>query len=172
MTIEEPLIIATVGLVIATLALALVTLGLYWEARRVRVEANVVAYAAPWEMAGGLFVVIQIENAGPATATNVEVKWRLGREATTREGVLREPVFIAGFRRTILPDRTKMDDLAADGATIHIELEWRDGRWRTQHRTIATTCAAVKDDYTNSGGLLRPSQLEVLTQIRDALKDK
>lgn len=167
---EDGLLIATIGLVISTTALAVVTLGLYWEARRLRVEAGVIAYAAPWEMAGGLYVVILIENTGPAIARNVSVEWSLGRSATTSNGVLREPVFTVGFRRTILPDKSRMDDLAAEDATIRISLSWEDGRRGTQSRVTETTCAAVKANYADSGGLPRPSQIEVLTQIRDELK--
>lgn len=70
----DALTVATFGLVLATALLALVTAGLYWESRRIRVEANLVAYAAPWELAYGLYPAILIENAGPAVARDVTIK--------------------------------------------------------------------------------------------------
>ena len=109
----DALTLATFGLVSATLLLALVTAGLYWESRRIRVEANLVAYAAPWEIAYGLYPAILVENAGPAVARDVTVTRTLTRPAGIADGVLREPAFPIGFRRTILPAKgPKLDELA------------------------------------------------------------
>ena len=168
----DALTLATFGLVFATALLALVTAGLYWESRRLRVEANLVAYAAPWELAYGLYPAILIENAGPAVARDVTVTWTLNRPAGNAEGLLREPAFPIGFRRTILPTKgPKLDDLAKEGAKISIELAWRDDRRGTQRRRIDTTCEAIRADYTRSGALPRPSDSELQMQIRDALRE-
>jgi hypothetical protein len=168
----DVLTVATFGLVFATVLLMLVTAGLYWESRRLRVEANLVAFAAPWEMAYGLYPAILIENAGPAVARDVTITWTLTRPAGNADGVLREPAFPIGFRRTILPTKgPKLDDLAKEGAAISIELAWRDGRRGTQRRRIEKTCEAIRADYTRSGALPRASDSELQVQIRDALRE-
>lgn len=164
--------LATFGLVFATGLLALVTAGLYWESRRLRVEANLVAYAVPWEIAYGLYPAILVENAGPAVARDVTITWTLTRLTGNADGVLREPAFLVGFRRTILPAKgPKLDDLATEGAAISIELAWRDGRRRTQRSRVETTCEAIRADYTRSGALPRPCDSELQMQIRDALRE-
>ena len=129
-TPEQTLTLATIGLVVATVGLVAVTLLMWWEARRQRVEAVVIATVVPWDAAGGLYIAIQIENAGPAIAREIEIVWRLERKVDAVEGALREPLFGVGFRRTIVPIRTgtTMDQLAAEGASVYVELAWRD--WR------------------------------------------
>ena len=164
--------LATFGLVCATALLALVTAGLYWESRRLRVEANLVAWAAPWEIAYGLYPAILIENAGPAVARDVTITWTLNRPTGSADGMLREPAFPVGFRRTILPAKgPKLDDLAAEGAAITIELAWRDGRRGRQEHHVEARCEAIRADYTHSGALPRPTDNELQLQIRDVLRE-
>jgi hypothetical protein len=169
----DALTVATVGLAIATVGLVVVSLLVWWEARRLRVEAVMVATAVPWEVAGGLYLAILLDNAGPAVARDVEVRWTLNRNVDAASGTLREPLFVPGFRRTILPIRggTTMDQLAAEGASVHVELEWRDWRRGKQTQVLDTTIEAVRAAVAESGALPRMSMIEVLDQIRDQLKE-
>jgi hypothetical protein len=159
---EIVLIVATIGLVGATLLL-------WWEARKLHTEANLVVWAAPWELAGGLYIAILLQNAGPVIARDVSLTWRLLR-SDAQKGVLNEPVMDVGFRRTIPMKWAQMDQLAAEGTSIEADLSWRDGRRGTQARQVRVTCQRIKDDYAESGALPRPSQLETLGQIRDELE--
>jgi hypothetical protein len=160
---ELVLAVATLGLVVATLLLV-------WESRRQRVEANVVAWVAPWELAGGLYLAIQVENTGPAIARSLVLDWRFV-SATLPNGHLAEPVMSVGFRRTMLPTREqRLDALAAQGVPIEIDLSWRDGRRGTQTQKVRTDCRAVKAAVDESRAMPRPSQAEVLGQIRDELE--
>lgn len=164
---------ATATLTVATLGLVVATLLLWQEARRLRVDANVTASVVPWEVAGGLYIAIVVDNAGPAVARDVQVEWRLDRKVDEKSGRLREPAFAVGFRRTILPIRSgaRMDDLAAEGASVHAELAWRDGRRRVQHASIQANCEDVRSAYADSGALPRPSLLETLDRIPEQLTE-
>lgn len=162
--------VATLTLTIATLLLVATTLLLWWEARKLRVEANVVAFAAPWEVAGGLYISILVENAGPSIARDVAVDWWLDRKVDARKGVLKEPIFDVGFRRTIPMKAATLDQLAADGSSIRIDLAWRDGRWGTHRLSTTTACEEIRAAYADSDALPRPSLIETLDQIRDQLK--
>lgn len=172
MTPEQTLTLATIGLVVATVGLVAVTLLMWWEARRQRVEAVVIATVVPWDAAGGLYIAIQIENAGPAIAREIEIVWRLERKVDAVEGALREPLFGVGFRRTIVPIRTgtTMDQLAAEGASVYVELAWRDWRRGVHRQRIDTSIEAVRAAYADSGAIPRTSMIEALDQVRDALK--
>lgn len=170
---ESDLVRVTIALVLVTLLLAIATLLLWWEARRQRIEASMVVSVAPWEVADGQYPAIHVDNAGPAIAREVSVEWRLNRNVDATDGVLREPAFGVGFRRTILPDRDgkhTIEQLAAEGASVHVEMSWKDGRSGRQHQTIDQTLRAVHEAYNKSGAMPRPSQIETLYQIRDHLK--
>lgn len=168
---EEWVNVGEIALVIAGLGLVAATLLLWWEARKLRTEANVAVWAAPWEVAGGLFVAILVQNAGPVIARDVKVTWRLVRSVDSPKGVLKEPVMDVGFRRTIPMKAATLDQLAAEGASIEADLSWRDGRRGEQKQPLRVTGQQIKDDYADSGALPRPSQIEVLDQIRDQLKE-
>ncbi|HKQ18229.1 MAG TPA: hypothetical protein VJW75_00650 [Candidatus Eisenbacteria bacterium] len=159
------------ALVVATLGLVAATILLWWEARKLRTEANVVVWAAPWELAGGLYIAILLQNAGPVIAREVRLTWRLARTVDGRNGVLSEPIIEVGFRRTIPMKWATLDQLAAEAATIEADLTWRDGRRGRQSQTLRISAQQIKDDYDESGALPRPSQLEVLGQIRDQIKE-
>jgi hypothetical protein len=170
---ETDLVRVTIALVFATLLLAIATLLVWWEARRQRIEAGMVVSVAPWEVADGQYPAIHVDNAGPAIARDVSVKWDLNRKVDATNGLLREPAFGVGFRRTILPDRDgkhTIEQLAAEEASIHVEMSWKDGRRGRQHQTIEQTLQAVHQAYNKSGAMPRPSQIETLYQIRDHLK--
>lgn len=166
------------AIVLVTLAYTITTLLLVLEARRQRVGAEVAAWPAPWELADGRYLAIYVENAGQAVAREVTVDWKLVRNVDGAQGRLVEPVMIAGDRRIILPLRdpdpdgegTTAEQLAVEGASIEVVLSWKDGR-RGRHRTSATwTAAEVWTGYSKSGALPRPSQLEVLGEIRKHLR--
>ncbi len=159
------------ALVVATLGLVAATVLLWWEARKQRSEANVVVWAAPWELADGLYIAILVENAGPVIAREVRLKWRLLRSVEAQKGVLNEPIMDIGFRRTIPMKWARMDQLAAEGTSIEADLSWRDGRRGRQTQPLRISCQQIKDDYAESGALPRPSNLDVLGQIRDELKN-
>lgn len=163
--------LATLALTAATLLLVGVTLLLWWEARRLRVEANVVAFAAPWEVAGGIYTAVLIENAGPAIARDVRVEWSLDRKVDAKRGSLGEPIFDVGFKRTIPMKAATLDQLAAEGASIRIDVTWRDGRRGIHRKSTATPCEEIRAAYVASDALPRPSLLEVLDQIRDSLRN-
>jgi hypothetical protein len=160
---EIALFVATIGLVAATLLL-------WWEARNLRTEANVVVWAAPWELAGGLYIAILLQNAGPVIGRDISLTWRLVRSVDPQTGLLSEPVMDVGFRRTIPIKWATLDQLATESASIEADLVWRDGRRGEQKRTLRITCQRIRDDYNSSGALPRPSQLETLMQIRDQLE--
>ena len=159
-----------IALAVVTLALVVATLLLWFEAHKLSTEASVIVWAAPWEVAGGLYVAILVQNAGPVVARDVTVSWRLERPGGTVEGRLREPAMDVGFRRTILVGRDKLDELAADGASIVAHLTWHDRRRGTHTQDLTVTVRQIQEDYNSSGALPRPSQLEILDQIRDELK--
>ncbi len=161
---------AELALAVATLFLVGATLWLVWESRRQRVEANVIAWVAPWELVGGRYMVIHVENAGPAVARSVALEWRLV-SVTLPKGHLAEPVMAVGFRRTMLPTTGQtLDQLAAQSVPVEIDLTWRDGRRGLQKQTVRTNCRDTKAAYDESKALPRPSQLETLGQMRDEIK--
>lgn len=115
-------------------------------------------------------MVIHVENAGPAVARSVSVSWRLA-SVELPNGHLAEPVMSVGFRRTIVPSQEKtLDQLAAQGVPVEIDLSWRDGRRSVQKQAVKTSARDVKAAYDESRALPRPSQLEVLGQVRDEIK--
>ena len=114
-------------------------------------------------------MAIQVENAGPALARSVTVDWRFV-SVTLPKGHLVEPVMSVGFRRTIFPTQEQnLDQLAAQGVPVEIDVTWRDGRRGVQKQTVRTDCRAVKAAVDESHALPRPSQVEVMSQIRDEL---
>ena len=163
--------VATLALSAATLLLVGATLLLWWEARRMRVEANVVAFAAPWEVAGGLYIALLVENAGPSIARDVALEWSLDRKIGAKKGVLREPIFDVGFRRTIPMRAATLDQLAAEGSAVRIALSWRDGRRRIHRLSTTTACDQIRAAYADSGALPRRSLIETLDKIREELKE-
>ena len=170
---ETDLVRVTIALVFATLLLAIATLLLWWESRRQRIEAGMVVSVAPWEVADGQYPAIHIVNAGPAIAREVSVEWHLNRNVDATNGVLREPAFGVGFRRTVLPDRDgqhTIEQLADEGASVHVEMSWKDGRRGRQHQTLEQTLQTVHEAYNKSGAMPSPSQIETLYVIRDQLK--
>ena len=64
-----------------------------------------------------------------------------------------------------------MQQLAAEDASIHVELSWRDGRRGIQRQVIQTTVEEVRAAYSGSGALPRPTMIETLAQIRDQLRE-
>lgn len=158
---------------LVTLGLVVATLLLWWEARRVRVEAILVASAVPIDSGReSLLFSILLENAGSAVARDVRVRWSLHSATCSKDGDLRIPVYLPGRRQFIVPYRSEktLGVLADDGTTVRVDVEWRDGRFGLHRTRMETTCETCRKDNVYSCALQSPTLTEALGQLRDTVE--
>jgi hypothetical protein len=98
---QEVLGLGEIAVFVASIGLVTATLLLWLEARRLRTEANIVVWAAPWELADGRYIAILLQNAGPVIGREVNLSLRLMRSVDPQKDILKEPLNDVGFCRTI-----------------------------------------------------------------------
>ena len=178
--------VAALAAVVAASATAIyagLTWGLLQESRRVRrqtLEAHVEAAVRPWERASW-YVVVRIENLGPAPARNLDVQiylWDHGQRVTDQDRHLAEPFLGLGSHRTFLirgGQRLETQKQMAE-RDVRVDVRWswddqRSGGLRRSTRSLVYPVASINSDYYEGSALIEPNVERSLEDISKHLKD-